>query len=103
MKYLYIDGKLDASVPATGNIATNSFPVRIGENAERPNRSFRGELDELQIWNRALSVEEIALLAETKLPENSINLIGYWPIDSGESPAGGPLAGTQQRNTSTCQ
>jgi beta-galactosidase len=33
--YLYVDGELDASASATGNINTNSLTVLIGENPQR--------------------------------------------------------------------
>jgi hypothetical protein len=58
-KYIYIDGTLDAMAPATGTIAQNSYPVCIGENAEVPGHRWNGWVDELSLYNRALSSVEI--------------------------------------------
>jgi hypothetical protein len=58
-KYLYVDGALDASRPATGFIHQNSYPVCIGGNAEAPGRIWNGLIDEVSIYNRALTASEI--------------------------------------------
>jgi subtilase family serine protease len=61
-KYIYVDGVLDASTPATGTIAQNSYPVCIGENAEAPGHLWNGLIDEVSIYNRALTASEIQLI-----------------------------------------
>jgi hypothetical protein len=58
-KYIYVDGVLDASAPATGTIAQNSYPVCIGENAEAPGHLWNGLIDEASIYNRVLTASEI--------------------------------------------
>ncbi len=60
--FLYVDGALDASAPATGTIAQNSYPVCIGENAEHPGRIWNGLIDEVSIYNRALTAAEIQFI-----------------------------------------
>ncbi|BDD09451.1 hypothetical protein FUAX_18830 [Fulvitalea axinellae] len=42
--------------------------------------SFRGKFDELQLWNRMLTPEEIRLNMNRK-PLNESGLIGYWDFD----------------------
>ena len=43
---------------------------------------FKGKIDELKIWNRALSLEEIQKTIFTKSPSSSEQgLIGYWDFD----------------------
>ena len=49
---LYVDGQLDAAAPATGAISLGD-DTAIG-------RDFPGVLDEVRVWNRALSPEELA-------------------------------------------
>ncbi|MCM8539049.1 MAG: FecR domain-containing protein [Lentisphaeraceae bacterium] len=56
---LYIDGKLDASLPASGRVNGDDYPVNIGANSRHKNRDFEGWIDELGILKRALSEEEI--------------------------------------------
>ena len=58
-KYIYVDGALDASAPATGTITQNNYPVCIGENAEAPAHRWNGWIDEASIYNRALSADEL--------------------------------------------
>ncbi|MEZ5329808.1 MAG: LamG-like jellyroll fold domain-containing protein [Verrucomicrobiales bacterium] len=55
---LWIDGVLDAS--ASGNPAgTNTQPVMVGENPDARNRTWAGIIDDLAIWNRPLTEDEI--------------------------------------------
>jgi hypothetical protein len=63
---IYFDGKLDESKSRHGAMGTNKFPVCIGENAERPNRFFDGLIDDVRVYNYALSESEIAALATGK-------------------------------------
>jgi hypothetical protein len=64
--YLYVDGRLDASTPATGEILQNSYPMGIGYNAQgvfgRPDYFYKGLVDEVSLYHRALSAHEIAAI-----------------------------------------
>ncbi len=62
---LYVDGAMDSSDDAVETIKTNSYPVLIGENAERANRFWSGMIDDVRIYDNALSASEIAELAGT--------------------------------------
>ena len=61
--FLYVDGTLDASQPATGLISQNTYPVCLGELTEGPSGLqpylFNGLIDEVSIYNRALTASEI--------------------------------------------
>jgi hypothetical protein len=66
--FLYVDGTLDVSMPATGLIPQNSDPVAIGANVQayvppcgcnEPGYFFNGLIDEVSIYNRALTAQEI--------------------------------------------
>ena len=65
--YLYIDGNLDASTTAAGNIRVNEEPVYIGENSQIPNRFWNGMIDDVRIYNYALSAEEISEITQNVL------------------------------------
>ncbi len=56
---LYIDGRLDMAVNATGRINRNAWPLLIGENAERGLRYWNGMIDDVRIYNYALSESDI--------------------------------------------
>jgi hypothetical protein len=59
----YIDGNLESSKITTGQIATNNRPINIGHWGAGE-RYFKGIIDEVRIYNRALSDAEIQALYE---------------------------------------
>ena len=65
---LYLDGRLEGSDqrPHDPDYWTgNSMPVRIGDNAEMPGRNFSGLVDEVSIFQRAVTPEEILRMYQT--------------------------------------
>jgi len=62
---LYINGEPDNSIPFTGSIDTNSEPLYIG--CQRPMSSaFLGAIDGVRVYDKALTAEEIKVLAKTR-------------------------------------
>ena len=61
--YLYVDGELDLSAPTTTRMPTNDYPVVIGENAQAKGRFWKGMIDDVRVYDRALVATEIAELA----------------------------------------
>ncbi len=63
---IYIDGRIDNRGTQTGNgINLNSaMTLKIGRQVERKNRPFRGHIDEVRIYNRALTAAEVKQLYE---------------------------------------
>ncbi len=59
---LYVDGTLDASAASTGAIGTNNYNVFIGENAQATGRQFDGLIDDVRVYNRALSATDVSAL-----------------------------------------
>ncbi|MBI5387335.1 MAG: DUF4981 domain-containing protein [Verrucomicrobia bacterium] len=57
---LFVDGKLLAERPFTGQPRSTAFPVMIGNNAEHPERRVSGVIREARIYSRALSAAELA-------------------------------------------
>jgi len=55
---LYVNGQLVRSQAVSGPIATSTGPLRIGGNGIW-NQYFEGRIDEVRIYNRALSESEI--------------------------------------------
>ena len=60
--YIYIDGIVDVSQPASGAIATSDHPVFIGENVEMKGRLWNGLIDDVRVYNYALSEGQITAL-----------------------------------------
>lgn len=61
-KYLYVDGVLDASTPWAEPLVQTIAPVWIGTNSDFLDSLWKGFIDEVTIYNRALSPEEIAAI-----------------------------------------
>ncbi|MCA9732035.1 Ig-like domain-containing protein [candidate division KSB1 bacterium] len=82
---LYIDGnekaqENDKDVP---NPSAPGEDLFIGVENGSENQYFAGEIDELRIWKKARTLEEIR--ADMNLPLNGSekDLAGYWPFDVG--------------------
>ena len=56
---LYVDGTLDGSSATSGPMATNSYPVMIGENAEQRSRNWHGLIDDVRLYDIALDAQGI--------------------------------------------
>jgi hypothetical protein len=56
---IYIDGVLDTASPGTGQISISNYNFYIGENAQATGRLLHGLMDEVRIYSRALTEDEI--------------------------------------------
>jgi hypothetical protein len=56
---LYVNGTLVATRPTTGTLAVGSGPLRIGGNSFASDEFFTGLIDEVRVYNRALTAGEI--------------------------------------------
>ncbi len=61
---IFVDGALDASAKSSSNISVNDYSVLIGANAQVRGRLFHGVIDDVRIYDRALSVDELRALAK---------------------------------------
>ena len=71
---LYVNGKLVGSKAFTGN-AANASRLGIGIQPDATDRKFRGDMAAVQIYNRALTVDEIKSLT----PDTALDgiIVGY--------------------------
>jgi hypothetical protein len=83
VQYLYVDGQLDGFWPVTASpaIQTNSFPVLIGENAEYRERSFNGMIDDVVIFDYALTADQVRQL-HTQEPTTFLSTVKEATDDS---------------------
>ena len=57
---LYVNGQLVGTpVSTSGNIVASSNPLRFGNDPSNPTRFFNGKVDEVSVYNRALTGTEI--------------------------------------------
>jgi len=73
---IYIDGELDTASPGTGKINISSFDLYIGNNSQWRDRFLHGVLDEVAIFNVALSEEDIKNIATSGLEK----ALGMTPV-----------------------
>lgn len=89
---LYIDGSLFDSLGSGGGVASNSAPLLIGAtqySSVNIQEFLPGKIDEVRVYNRALSATEVASLYKTGAARIGGNettrltegLIGYWPFN----------------------
>lgn len=60
----YHNGVVEDSFPKSGNLHVNNAPVIIGLDAWAPTSYYLGYMDEVRIYDRALSQDEISCLAK---------------------------------------
>ena len=82
---IYVNGIQEARVACSGNIATfqSAFRLIFGQWAYSGNgyRPFNGNLDEISIWNVALSQTSIRNNLCKKLAGTEAGLLGYWRMN----------------------
>ncbi|MFN0126711.1 MAG: family 16 glycoside hydrolase [Verrucomicrobiales bacterium] len=61
---IFVDGALDASADSSPSISVNDYSVLIGANAQVTGRLFHGLIDDVRIYDRALSVDELRALGK---------------------------------------
>ena len=86
---LFVDGVLDA-ITAVGSIAIDTTAdLRIGENYALGNSYFAGTLDEVRIYDRALSDAEVMQLSDQRTGDLASGLLGHWNLDEGTGTTAG--------------
>jgi hypothetical protein len=55
----YVDGKLAGEAARVGDIDRINLNVNIGKNPNQNDQNFRGSIDEVQIYNRDLSADQV--------------------------------------------
>jgi len=83
MNYLYLDGEIDATEDNSGQITVSSYPLYIGTNSQHTDRFWNGLIDDVMIYNRALSQEEVQAVM--------MSSAGAFPIASSPIPEDGVL------------
>ena len=59
---IYVNGEEVKNLPAAGELNSTSRPMGIGNNAVDGGQYFTGAMDEVKIYNRALTADEVGLL-----------------------------------------
>ncbi len=73
----YVDGVAEAVNPDPDGVRTNEMPLLLGENPEATGRFYDGLLDDVRIYDRALSADELLELATLEAPANILANGGF--------------------------
>lgn len=96
---LYIDGQPAGSAVYNGSVAESPYPLKIGASGYDDSRLFDGRIDNVRIWNRALSADEIRSAVNAARTGNEEGLALMYDFD--ESVAGRVKDGTSFGNHGT--
>jgi hypothetical protein len=79
----YFDGVLKTTQSGiTAGPLSGTNALYIGDRGAGASNFFTGSLDEIRIYNRNLSADEVAKLYRTTAPDNpDTGLVGYWPFN----------------------
>jgi hypothetical protein len=90
--FFYVDGICTDSFPTTINLSPSNYDLKFGSYANSSMNTVDGQIDDICIWNRALTPQEIAdlynscqLLVNTQPTNQSINLNNNAQFVSGSS------------------
>jgi hypothetical protein len=89
----YIDGiqKFQTSATNIGGMECDSITlgalrsIAIGATKPTITKRFKGWMDEVRIWNNAISTENVKLNLHSKLTGNETGLIAYYPFEKQNS------------------
>ena len=85
---VYVDGKFAKETATTTNLAPDAFDRKtllIGAATSDGGRSFVGELDDVALWNRALTDDEVAGVYSTGARSQSDALVALWNVSGLEN------------------
>lgn len=72
---IYVNGELDGSIAAGGQIDYQDFPLCFGYFPADPGQSwwFNGVLDEVEIWDKAMTEDEVMEAYESSPPSSAVS------------------------------
>ncbi|MEM7373005.1 MAG: LamG-like jellyroll fold domain-containing protein [Bacteroidota bacterium] len=81
---LYVDNKvIGTSESGPGNVQISTYPLLVGGSIDppgTPNNFFKGKMDDIRLYNRALSLGEVSDLFATGFgPELYAGQVEIWP------------------------
>lgn len=83
--YLYVNGVMESKTAQTGNINNyqGNFNLNFGQWSYSGNayRRFNGDIDEVTIWNTALTQTQIRTNMCQSLKGTEAGLVGYWRMN----------------------
>ena len=86
-----------------GSVTNNATPINLDGfhlgNQYNDERWYSGIMDEVSIWNNALTAEQIQANMNTELSGSETGLVGYWNFNEGEGTTLTDLSGNGNDGT----
>jgi hypothetical protein len=90
----YANGKLAGEVAYNADVQpTTPTPLYIGQGISGVNEHTFGDIDEVRLWKRALSADEVAKGFQSQIKGDESGLVGCWSFDEGTGTGTKELAG----------
>ncbi|MDI1317068.1 choice-of-anchor D domain-containing protein [Flavobacterium sp.] len=84
---LYLNGRLVLSQAITGNIAADTSRLTLGKNPAAASNFFKGKIDEVRVFNTALTPEQVQRMVYQEIQNNASQVRGaIVPKDIGALP-----------------
>ncbi len=83
---IYINGVLSGSLSYSGTISPSTYNLNIGAvpyNAGTGLRLFNGNIDQVTIWNTALTANQIMQYKDCPPVGTEAALVGFWNLEEG--------------------
>lgn len=95
----YVDGQVAGVQTGVPTPAASSAPVRVGMRATDSKRAFEGAIDDLQIWDRALSQADIQQYLGVELLGSESGLLSYHNFNEGSGQVAADISGNANDGT----
>jgi hypothetical protein len=80
---LYINGLLDTTIVGSGNLNLSNLNLFIGQKSTGAWDKYKGVMDDVRIWNIALSESNIQNYMNKQLTGTETGLAAYWQFNEG--------------------
>ena len=80
---LYLDGVLKSSLPWSGTAGPVTTTLALSLGVYQGDSFWNGQLDQVSVWNTALSSSQIQTNMNRPLLGTENGLLGYWRLDEG--------------------
>lgn len=81
---VYVDGSLDLDHPSAGSDITFASAPRIGaDNRSGGGPKFHGAMDEIRVWDFAMTPEQIVWAASGQVDDSENGLVNYFDFNEG--------------------
>ncbi len=101
----YLDGVADTSQSIGSPTPSSQTRISAIGATFTPNSFFAGSMDDVRLYNRALSADEVRLLAGSNTSKVAVatnnGLVGYWSFNEGTSTLAGDFSGNGNTGTLT--